>query len=65
MKTPSFDGSSVRTFLAKFENCALHNRWAESKQLHYLANCLEDPAAKYCEIFDLGVAALSTIHDEH
>ena len=47
MKSPSFDGrGSVRTFLAKFDNCELHNRRTENEQLHYLINCLEDPAAQ-------------------
>ena len=45
MRPPSFDGKgSVRTFLAKFDNCTTHNRWTETERLHYLANCLEDPA---------------------
>ena len=47
MKPPNFDGrGSVLTFLAKFDNCAAHNKWTDEKKLHYLANSLEDPAAQ-------------------
>ena len=47
MKPPNFDGrGSVLTFLAKFDNCAAHNKWFDEKKLHYLANSLEDPAAQ-------------------
>ena len=47
MRPTFFDGKgSVRTFLAEFDNCATHNRWTETVRLHYLANCLEDPAAQ-------------------
>ena len=46
MKPPRFDGrGSVLTFLAKFDNCASHNKWIDEEKLHYLANSLEDPAA--------------------
>ena len=62
MKPPSFDGrGSVRTFLAKFENCALHNRWAEGEQLHYFTNCLEDPTAQI--LWDLRSGGSCTFHD--
>ena len=47
MKPPSFSGKgSVRTFLAKFDNCARYNRWLDRKKLHYLTNALEDPAVQ-------------------
>ena len=47
MRLLPFGGKgSVRTFLAKFDNCASHNRWTDTERLHYLANCLEDPAAQ-------------------
>ena len=47
IRPPSFDEKgSIRTFLAKFYNCDLHNRWIENERLHYLANCLKDPAAQ-------------------
>ena len=34
------------TFLAKFDNCASHNKWTDEEKLHYLANLLENPAAQ-------------------
>ena len=44
-KPPSFSGKgSVRTFLAKFDNCARYNGWLDREKLHYLNNALEDPA---------------------
>ena len=44
MKPRSFSGKgSVRTFLAKFDNCA---RWLDREKLHYLTNALEDPVAQ-------------------
>ena len=47
MKPPSFSGKgSVRTFLAKFDNCVRYNRWLDREKLHYLTNALEDPAAQ-------------------
>ena len=47
MKPPNFDGrGSVLTFLAKFDNCAAHNKWIDEEKLHYLANSLEDRAAQ-------------------
>ena len=47
MKPPSFGGKcSVRTFLAKFDNCALHNGWTANEKRHYLTNCLEDPVGQ-------------------
>ena len=46
MKPSSFSGKgSVRTFLAKFDNCARYNRWMDREKLHYLTKALEDPAA--------------------
>ena len=42
----NFDGrGSVLTFLAKFDNCAAHNKWSDEEKWHYLANSLADPAA--------------------
>ena len=47
IKPPRFDGrGSVLMFLAKFDNCASHNKWIDEEKLHYLANSLEDPAAQ-------------------
>ena len=47
MKPPNFDGRGfVLTFLAKFDNCAAHNKWIDEEKLYYLANSLEDPAAQ-------------------
>ena len=47
MKPPSFIGKeSVRTFLAKFDNCARYNRWLDREKLHYLINAFEDPGAQ-------------------
>ena len=47
MKPPSFSGKgSVRTLLAKFNNCARYNRWSDREMLHYLTNALGDPAAQ-------------------
>lgn len=47
IKPPSFDGrGSVRTFLAKFNNLALHNRFTENEQLYYLTNCFENSAVQ-------------------
>ena len=56
MRPPSSDGKgSVRTFSTKFDNCALYNRWTETERLHYLVNCLEDPAAQYCGPYGQGI----------
>ena len=47
MKPPCFSGKgSVRTFLAKFDNCRRYNRWSDREKLHYFTNALEDPAAQ-------------------
>ena len=47
MKPPSFSGKgSVRTFLAKFDNCARYKRWMDPEKLHYFTNAVEDPAAQ-------------------
>ena len=47
MKPLNIDGhGSVLTFLAKFGNCAAHNKWIDEEKLHYLANSLEDPVAQ-------------------
>ena len=47
MKPPNFNGmGSVRTFLAKFDNCARYNRCSDREKLHYLTNALEDPATQ-------------------
>ena len=60
MRPPSLDGrGSVWIFLAKFDNCALHNRWTESEQLHYLTNCLEDPAAQILWDLRSGIISLA------
>ena len=47
IKPPRFSGKgSVRTILAKFDNCARYNRWSNQEKLHYLTDALEDPAAQ-------------------